>query len=203
MSDLLQQAVASGQVSAAQIEAHQKASELGSGKAVQAMPDKSDVQKQIEAALVNMFTSNVSNLTSANKVDWIHYDCVVNPTNMRKLLAEHDQVIESLRSELEAANDTLKFVERCANHHGAKLHMTAKEALSCIQHYPPIVAITRSYGNGKVPETRNPWAELEAARAALIEINDTLPGTATPQQYARHIHKIACAALCNTKEQIK
>lgn len=41
---------------------------------------------------------------------------------------------ESLRSELEAAKDVLQFVERWANHHGAKPHMTAEQALGCIQH---------------------------------------------------------------------
>ena len=39
----------------------------------------------------------------------------------------------------------LKFVERWANHHGVKPHMTAESTLGIIQHYPPIKAITKAY----------------------------------------------------------
>jgi len=65
-----------------------------------------------------------------------------------------------------AAQEDLQFVERWANHHGVKPTCTAEAALSIIQHYPPILAITRSYADGKVPETRNPWAELQEAQEA-------------------------------------
>ncbi len=64
----------------------------------------------------------------------------------------------------------LKFVERWANHHGAKPHTTAEEALSVIQHYPPITRITRGYADGVVPDTFDPYsriAELEAQVQAL------------------------------------
>ena len=64
----------------------------------------------------------------------------------------------------------LKFVERWANHHGVKPHMTAESTLGIIQHYPPIKAITKAYIDGKVPETPDPWeriAELEAELAAV------------------------------------
>lgn len=64
----------------------------------------------------------------------------------------------------------LQFVERWANHHGAKPHTTAKEALSVIQHYPPITRITRGYADGVVPDTFDPYAriaELEAQVQAL------------------------------------
>ena len=71
-----------------------------------------------------------------------------------------------LRTDLAAAQEALKFVERWANHHGVKPTCTAEAALSIIQHYPPILAITRSYADGKVPETRNPWAELKEAQEA-------------------------------------
>lgn len=66
----------------------------------------------------------------------------------------------------------LQFVERWANHHGAKPHTTAKEALSVIQHYPPITAITRGYADGVVPDTFDPYAriaELEAQVQALSQ----------------------------------
>lgn len=64
----------------------------------------------------------------------------------------------------------LQFVERWANHHGAKPHTTAEEALSVIQHYPPITRITRGYADGVVPDTFDPYAriaELEAQVQAL------------------------------------
>lgn len=75
-----------------------------------------------------------------------------------------------IEAKLAKANDTLQFVERWANHHGTKAHMTAEQALGCIQHYPSIVEITRSYSNGKVPETRNPWAELAAAEMKIVDL---------------------------------
>jgi len=71
-----------------------------------------------------------------------------------------------LQRDLAAAQEDLQFVERWANHHGVKPTCTAEAALSIIQHYPPILAITRSYADGKVPETRNPWAELQEAQEA-------------------------------------
>lgn len=120
MSDLLQQAVASGQVSAAQIEKHWAAGELGKSISVQMPPLPGP--------------DWATNTTGSNGPQY---------WTAKSMQAYAQAYAESLRS------------------------------------------------------------ELEAARAALIEINDTLPGTATPQQYARHIHKIACTALCNTKEQSK
>lgn len=105
------------------------------------------------------------------------YIAACNPANMREVLAER----KSLRLRLEAAEqrvrgllDDLQFVERWANHHGAKPHMTAQEALSCIQHYPGIVEITRSYADGKVPETRNPWAERDAAMKEIDRLREVL-----------------------------
>ena len=186
MSDLLQQAVASGQVSAAQIEKHQAAgeldaaSELGKSIAVQMPPCE-------------------------------YPDSPVYDWSIRELKAIHAYAqvcAEPLRSELDAAKDTLQFVERWANHHGAKPHMTAEQALGCIQHHPGIMAITRSYSNGKLPETRNPWAELEAARAAqLIEVahlkhllsryRNEIPAGHQPHMICHEVD----AALFNTKEQ--
>ena len=149
MSDLLQQAVASGQVSSAQIEAHRAAGGLGKSVALQ-MPPLPDHDR--------------SWVNGKDEKGNLAYGVAHSDASLQNYAQAY---AELLRSELEEANDTLKFVERWANHHGAKPHMTAEQALGCIQHYPGIVAITRSYSNGKVPETRNPLAELEAARAAL------------------------------------
>lgn len=81
---------------------------------------------------------------------------------------EHSRVdAYNLRLELAAAQEALRFVERWANHHGVKPCVKPEHALSTIQHYPPILAITESYADGKVPETRNPWADLAAAQEAL------------------------------------
>jgi hypothetical protein len=67
-------------------------------------------------------------------------------------------------AEIEALKNTLQFVERWAVHHGTKPHMTPQEALSCIQHHPAIKAITKSYADGVVPTTFDPFAEIEALR---------------------------------------
>lgn len=75
--------------------------------------------------------------------------------------------VERLRAQLAKLKDDLAFVERWAVHHGTKPHMTAKEALSCIQHYPAIKAITKSYVDGKLPETCDPFAERDQLRAQL------------------------------------
>jgi hypothetical protein len=83
--------------------------------------------------------------------------------------------VAELRAELERVQETLQFVERWANHHGAKPHMTPQEALSCIQHYPGIVEITQGYADGKVPDTPNPWAELAKVQAERDELLAVLP----------------------------
>lgn len=69
--------------------------------------------------------------------------------------------IQEQAAEIESLRDDLNWVERCANHHGQKPDITAEQALSMIQHYPPIKAITKSYSNGKVPDTHDPYAEIE------------------------------------------
>ena len=88
---------------------------------------------------------------------------------MRQHAEALERQLSEARAELEEMRDTLRFVERWANHHGQKDCISPQEALSCIQHYPPIIAITRSYADGKVPETRNPWAELAEAREKALE----------------------------------
>jgi hypothetical protein len=79
-------------------------------------------------------------------------------------------VIADKDAEISKLNSVLIFVERWANHHGTKPHMTAQEALGCIQHHPRIRAITQAYADGQAPETRDPYAEivtLTAERDAL------------------------------------
>ena len=44
----------------------------------------------------------------------------------------------ALAIENERIKDDLNWVERCANHHGQKASITPAQALSFIQHYPPI-----------------------------------------------------------------
>lgn len=84
-------------------------------------------------------------------------------------------VVDALKAENEAQakriaelEEDLQFVERWANHHGTKPNVTAQEALSCIQHYPSIAAITESYKDGVIPNTRNPYAEIEAQAKRIV-----------------------------------
>lgn len=67
-------------------------------------------------------------------------------------------------TEIERLNDLLSFVERWANHHGRKPSVSAENALSVIQHHPDIKEITKSYTDGVVSTTRDPYAEIEALR---------------------------------------
>lgn len=74
-----------------------------------------------------------------------------------------------LHARITELEDDLQFVERWAVHHGSKPSISAEEALSCIQHYPAIHEITKSYKDGKRPDTFNPYAriaELESQLAA-------------------------------------
>lgn len=84
--------------------------------------------------------------------------------------------LAAVEQELAEAKDLLQFVERWANHHGAKPCITAESALSCIQHHPGIVAITKGYVDGVLPATPNPWQELEALKAAMGEPVATVEG---------------------------
>lgn len=82
------------------------------------------------------------------------------------------RIVQAITTEL---RDTLAFCERWASHHGTKAHVTAEQALSVIQHHPGIVAITRSYADGKVPQTFDPYAriaELEALADKVLAARD-------------------------------
>lgn len=75
--------------------------------------------------------------------------------------------IPALEAERDALRDALSFVERWANHHATKPRVTPQEALSVIQHHPGIAAITKSYADGKVPQTPDPFAERDKLRAEV------------------------------------
>lgn len=89
------------------------------------------------------------------------------------------RAIESARdaqwqAEVAELHETLQFVERWAVHHGSKPHMTPSEALSCIQHYPAIKAITASYSDGKEPSTPNPFEQRDALAAEVDRLQSML-----------------------------
>lgn len=91
-------------------------------------------------------------------------DVDIVPLYSEETVSELLAALTAEREKNAEATETLQFVERWANHHGQKECISPAEALSCIQHYPPILAITRGYADGKIPETPNPWALLEAER---------------------------------------
>lgn len=72
-------------------------------------------------------------------------------------------------------NEDLVFVERWAVHHAGKPGITAEQALGCIAHYPGISAITKSYKDGKRPETFDPYAEIARLKAELAAQQSAQP----------------------------
>lgn len=96
-------------------------------------------------------------------------NCITGDNYLRT--AEYDDLLQeldrlySIVAERDRLRKHLQFVERWAVHHGTKPHMTAEQALSIIQHYPPISDITKSYSDGKTPDTPNPWAERDRLAA--------------------------------------
>ena len=82
-----------------------------------------------------------------------------------KVAADELRRLSAVEAERDELREHLQFVERWAVHHGTKPHMTAEQALSVIQHYPPISDITKSYVDGKVPDAPNPWAERDRLAA--------------------------------------
>ncbi len=86
--------------------------------------------------------------------------------------------LDQLHARVAEQDDHLAFVERYANHHANKHpsghSITAREALSVIQHYPPIEAITKRYVYGRLPDTPNVFEQIVALeqRIAELEPND-------------------------------
>lgn len=89
---------------------------------------------------------------------------------------EAADALEAQGKRIAELEDDLQWVERCANHHGQKAHVTAEQALSFIQHYPPIKAITKAYSDGKMPTTLDPYAEITALKAELTSAKDLAQG---------------------------
>lgn len=81
----------------------------------------------------------------------------------------------------------LQFVERWANHHGAKPHVSAKDALSVIQHYPGITAITKGYADGKLPDTPDPFAKVAALERELADASKDAATERELQNAARNL----------------
>lgn len=105
---------------------------------------------------------------SVTHPDQLKLGTIIDPINVRPLYPA--AALEALQAENAALKEDLQFVERWANHHGTKSNVTAQEALSCIQHYPSIAAITKSYKDGVIPETRNPYAEIAAQAKRITEL---------------------------------
>ena len=82
-------------------------------------------------------------------------------------MSTDSEIIAFQEGRIAKLEDSLQFVERWAVHHGTKSHMTAENTLSLIQHYPPISAITKSYADGKIPDTFNPFARITELEAQL------------------------------------
>lgn len=87
-----------------------------------------------------------------------------------KEMPEAADLIERQAAELERLREDMQFIERWAVHHGSKPHCTPAEALSVIQHYPPIAAITKSYA---APAQQAEPTRSERMRAAGHEPRDT------------------------------
>jgi hypothetical protein len=94
--------------------------------------------------------------------------------NRRVFYAGHckgyDTATEPLVKQIEELQKHLRFVERWANHHTRKENTSAEEALSCIQHYPAIRAITFGYADGVMPTTPNPWKQIESDAEELAAL---------------------------------
>lgn len=96
----------------------------------------------------------------------VWYEVRESQTSMFDHVVDELAEIEARVKELEA---DLSFVERWANYHAMKPKISASEALAVIQHYPPIVAITNSYTDGKVPPTFDPYARIRELEALVAK----------------------------------
>lgn len=97
----------------------------------------------------------------------------MNHTEHAKRVSEYHNAIVAMANDLLDLQDTVQFVERWAVHHGTKGTISAEEILSAIQHYPGIKAVTKSYEDGVVPDTFDPYAriaELEKIEARYNKI---------------------------------
>ncbi len=88
----------------------------------------------------------------------------------REELRAYEITVANREARIAELEDDLQFVERWAVHHGSKPSISAEEALSCIQHYPAIHEITKSYKDGKRPDTFNPYARIAELESQLEAI---------------------------------
>lgn len=154
----LRECINSGQASAAQVVAHAEAGELS-----RPVAHRFDIMEGIESKVGSWLYSD----GPPKESPFASMQALFTEEQMRAALAAERAEVARLTAENESLRESLTFVERWANHHGQKAHMTPQDALSCIQHYPPILAITKSYADGEVPETYNPYAEVARLREAL------------------------------------
>jgi hypothetical protein len=75
-----------------------------------------------------------------HETDWI---VAVTMRDISSLL----DLIEAQAKQIEELKEDMEFIERAAVYYGSRKMggLTPKQALSMIQHYPPIVEITESY----------------------------------------------------------
>jgi len=99
---------------------------------------------------------------------------IVDTVRRDMLLLDAASMLRNQHEEIELLKSHLQFVERWVNHHGTKPNVTAKEALSVIQHYPPIKQITRSYEDGLVPDTPNPFELVPKLLIVLEQAESSL-----------------------------
>ena len=118
-------------------------------------------------------------------LDNLIYRLQNNPPNTLK---DRDaaQAIRALSNDLARAQEEvsllkehLQVVERWANHPGQKTCHSPAEILSVIQHYPPIKDITKSYTDGKVPTTFDPYKRIQQLEELLKVQLDVSQGLAT------------------------
>ena len=106
--------------------------------------------------------------------------------------------INKLAERVAELTAVLRFVERWAVHHAGKRAYTQAEVLSAIQHHPEIAAITASYADGVVPDTRNPWQELREAEAECDKLRARIAELEATKLEARNTWRVVCAGRVHT-----
>ena len=100
-------------------------------------------------------------------------------------LALMTDTLTRVTAEKDALKKDLIFVERWVNHHARKPFYTPESVLSMIQHYPSIKAITKSYADGVLPTTPDPYVERDALATQLKTLRDS--GVELPENKHPHI----------------
>lgn len=84
---------------------------------------------------------------------------------------ELEERVLDQKKEIDDLKEDLQFVERWANHHGRKPNYTPEQILGFIQHYPGIKEITDSYDDGIIPDTFDPYAEIEKLKVDAVRLD--------------------------------